>query len=773
MSASRNFTFAALALRLAASLALIIASTPIMDMGLTPPPTAWAAGHVVNQTADPGDGVCDATCTLRDAVLAANASAGPDTIMFDTSGTVVLGSALPAITDTLTIDGSGQTVALDGANAYRVISATAPLTLTALTVQNGYAAGNGGGAYFGSTGTISAVTFLSNTVSLSDDYGGGGAWFDDLAQVYHSTFVGNISSGTGGGAHFAAAASVSSTDFIHNTAEGTFLAGGGALFWGSAQLTAVTFVSNTTDGYGGGAMFGEAELSAVTFIDNSAFSCGGACFGSPSVVSDASFVGNVSLTDGGGAIFGDTAVVTSTTFLSNTAASAAGGARFDARVVMTGTTFIGNAALFSWGGAASLNADDSVIQYSLFQANTTSGVGGALYLLSGTNVNLLANQFLDNQAAYEGGALQLSSNTQTNLDNNIFAGNRVLTDTGAADIDMYPNLLGLTGRHNTLASAVPGQGLALQAGPTATVALTNTIFDGYAVAVQAGVATTMTLDGVLWSNVTTPTQGAGITVTNDVTGSSAFADPGAHDYHLTQASDARDAGVVTGLSVDYEGDSRSFGPAPDLGADEYTFPAAPVAVDDTASTPEDTAVTLNVLVNDSDLNGDPLSVGAVGVPTSGMAVVSGTTQIVYTPALNFNGAAVFAYAASDGALTATASVTVTVTAVNDDPTMTAPGDLSITVNSSTGAIPFTVGDVDEGDVLTVTAESSNTGLVPNGDILLAGSGISRTVTITPTAGQWGAATITLTVSDGQGGMAQASFGLTVIEYRLYLPLVMR
>ena len=774
MTIVRLGRFGSVVVRLVVSLALTAAFVPAIDTRLAPPPAAWAAGYVVNQTADPGDGVCDGTCTLRDAVLAANANAGPDTITFDTSGAIVLGSALPAITDTLTIDGSGHTVAVDGANAYRVISATAALTLTALTVQNGYAAGNGGGAYLGSTGTISGVTFISNTVNGSDDNGGGGAWFADLAWVTNSTFAGNTSSGTGGGAHFEGAASVSGTDFIVNTADGTYLAGGGALFWSPAQLTTVNFVSNTTAGYGGGAMLGEAELSDVAFIGNSAFSCGGACVGSESTLSGTSFISNSAQTDGGGAIFyGDTVTITATTFMSNTALSSSGGARFDGRVVITGSTFIGNSAVAYWGGGATLNGNDSMIQYNLFQANTSGYQGAGLYMLTATNIDLVGNRFIANLAGHWGATVQMSGDSQANLDNNVFAGNTVLTPTGAVDIGLEPGVLGLTGRHNTFAAAMPGQGLALQAGPTTTVALTNTIFDGYEVAVQAGAATTMTLDGVLWSNVTTPTQGAGITVTNDITGSAAFADPGAHDYHLTQASDARDAGVASDLSVDFEGDSRSFGPAPDLGADEYTFPVAPVAGDDTANTPEDTALALNVLANDSDLNGDTLSVGAVEVPTSGMAVVSGTTQIVYTPALNFNGAAVFTYTASDGALMGTATVTITVTPVNDDPTIAAPGDLTITVNSGTGAIPFTVGDVDEGDVLTVTTESSNTVLVPNGSILLGGSGISRTVTITPAAGQWGAATITLTVDDGQGGMAQGSFGLTVIEHKLYLPLVLR
>jgi uncharacterized repeat protein (TIGR01451 family) len=100
--------------------------------------------------------------------------------------------------------------------------------------------------------------------------------------------------------------------------------------------------------------------------------------------------------------------------------------------------------------------------------------------------------------------------------------------------------------------------------------------------------------------------------------------------------------------------------------------AAPVAVDDTATTDEDTPVTISVLANDSDANGDALSVGAVGTPNYGSAAISGTTQVVYTPTNRpASYTAVFTYTASDGSLSDTATVTVSVTADAD-------ADLSIT-----------------------------------------------------------------------------------------------
>jgi CSLREA domain-containing protein len=68
-----------------------------------------AAALTVTSTVDPGDGVCDADCTLCEAIEAANDAPGPDTISFalpDHSVITLSGSVLPLITETLTIDGS-------------------------------------------------------------------------------------------------------------------------------------------------------------------------------------------------------------------------------------------------------------------------------------------------------------------------------------------------------------------------------------------------------------------------------------------------------------------------------------------------------------------------------------------------------------------------------------------------------------------------------------------------------------------------------------------
>src|SRR3990172_614711 len=94
---------------------------------------------------------------------------------------------------------------------------------------------------------------------------------------------------------------------------------------------------------------------------------------------------------------------------------------------------------------------------------------------------------------------------------------------------------------------------------------------------------------------------------------------------------------------------------------------APNAVDDTATTLRNTPVTIAVLGNDTDLQNDTLTVVDVGVPGNGVATTNGTT-VTYTPTPNFTGVDQFTYIVSDGDLTDTAMVVVTVGLLwEDDP----------------------------------------------------------------------------------------------------------
>src|SRR5213075_2421382 len=111
---------------------------------------------------------------------------------------------------------------------------------------------------------------------------------------------------------------------------------------------------------------------------------------------------------------------------------------------------------------------------------------------------------------------------------------------------------------------------------------------------------------------------------------------------------------------------------------------APVAVDDSASTPEDVPVTIAPLVNDSDLDGDPLII-IDATTTNGTVVIVGGTNLLFTPSTNFNGTTTITYSISDGnGGTGSATVTVIVTPVNDPPvavndSASTPEDVAVTI----------------------------------------------------------------------------------------------
>ena len=87
---------------------------------------------------------------------------------------------------------------------------------------------------------------------------------------------------------------------------------------------------------------------------------------------------------------------------------------------------------------------------------------------------------------------------------------------------------------------------------------------------------------------------------------------------------------------------------------------------------------------------------------------------------------------------------------NTPPTITSIADQMINRNTSTGPLNFTVGDAETAAAaLVVTGTSSNPALVPGTNIVFGGSGVSRTVTVTPLTNQNGATTITLGVNDGK------------------------
>uniref|UniRef100_UPI00215368F6 tandem-95 repeat protein n=1 Tax=Vibrio parahaemolyticus TaxID=670 RepID=UPI00215368F6 len=152
---------------------------------------------------------------------------------------------------------------------------------------------------------------------------------------------------------------------------------------------------------------------------------------------------------------------------------------------------------------------------------------------------------------------------------------------------------------------------------------------------------------------------------------------------------------------------------------------APNAENDVITTEEDTAVTIDVLVNDSDVEGDALSIQSASVPSEQGSVDIVDGKLVFTPAENFNGEATITYIVTDGDLTDEAKVTVTVNPVNDVPTIKVEAVESITedaVSTDTVVATLTVRDTDTPeDQLTVSLENNS-----NGYFVLVGNEVKLT-----------------------------------------------
>ena len=190
-----------------------------------------------------------------------------------------------------------------------------------------------------------------------------------------------------------------------------------------------------------------------------------------------------------------------------------------------------------------------------------------------------------------------------------------------------------------------------------------------------------------------------------------------------------------------------------------------VAVNDSFNFNEDsTNNSLPVLDNDTIVAGSNavLTLQSVSSPSRGgtVSIASDNRHLIYTPAANINGSESFTYTVKDqtGA-SATATVTVGLTAVNDNP---------VAVNDSLGTVKSTDRDVfipvlandtlgpDTGETLTVThvGTASQGGSVR---VATAGSG----VLYTPRSGFTGNETFTYTISDGNGGTSTATVTVTV------------
>jgi VCBS repeat-containing protein len=189
---------------------------------------------------------------------------------------------------------------------------------------------------------------------------------------------------------------------------------------------------------------------------------------------------------------------------------------------------------------------------------------------------------------------------------------------------------------------------------------------------------------------------------------------------------------------------------------------------DTIATAEDHSLTLkasSLLANDSDVDGDTLSITGVGGASHGTVSLDADGNVVFTPEANYSGTATFQYTVSDGhGGTDTATVTLQVSPENDAPVVTritgGVGDESTTTEATQVSGRIIATDVD-GDTLSYSVVADNK--PHNGELTV---GTDGTFTFAAKDADWhGTDTFTVRISDGHGGTVDTQVTVTVNDTR--------
>ncbi|WP_128581581.1 Ig-like domain-containing protein [Pseudoalteromonas agarivorans] len=164
---------------------------------------------------------------------------------------------------------------------------------------------------------------------------------------------------------------------------------------------------------------------------------------------------------------------------------------------------------------------------------------------------------------------------------------------------------------------------------------------------------------------------------------------------------------------------------------------APVANPDIAAINEDSSTTVNVVANDTDTEGDSLTITTVSADSGSATIVA--NQIQYTPQADYNGTAVVTYTVSDGEAATSATLNITINSVNDAPVAN-PDTATILEDAAATNINVLGNDTDvENDTLSISAVTATSGTVTSS---------ASDVIYTPDANFNGQATINYTLTDG-------------------------
>lgn len=166
-------------------------------------------------------------------------------------------------------------------------------------------------------------------------------------------------------------------------------------------------------------------------------------------------------------------------------------------------------------------------------------------------------------------------------------------------------------------------------------------------------------------------------------------------------------------------------------------------------------------------------VDTVSYPDNASFAIHNSNKLVTQSPFNFNqknSYTIKVKSTDSGGLSYSKTFTITIIDVNDAPSISAVADVLVPLNTVGYTIPFTVSDAETPpEQLTVTADSSNTQVLPTSGLVLFGSGASRSLTLTPAAGATGVSTVTLTVADSELRTATTSFRVEVISVQVAVP----
>jgi len=399
---------------------IVILAVATIGRGTAP---ASAATFTVTKTADTADGTCNADCSLREAIIAAEAAGGADTISFDpaafpqgTPATIAVGgSELPTLSDT-TVDGTGAGVIIDGSG---LVSGT--------------------GLNFNSGGSLTGATVRNVTIQNFPDEGINMNAFSDLVDA---TIADVVLNGNEDGINLNAGADNTGATISNTTASGS--AGTGININAGDNLNDATISGSTVSGNGdegvnlnAGADNTGATISDTTVSGNSStgivLNAGGNL--TDATISSSTISGNgeggVDACCGGG--LGTSLTITNSTISGNTLDNDGGGLYQDASsAVITGSTISGNTAADGEGGGIA-NYGVLSVTNSTISGNTAAFDGGGIYTgrdgeLTLTNVTITGNT---TQSFDSGGGL-FGDGSPVDVKNTIIAGN---VDTGGVAPD--------------------------------------------------------------------------------------------------------------------------------------------------------------------------------------------------------------------------------------------------------------------------------------------------------------------------------------------------